>query len=77
MFYKRLLQAPITLGESFFLFGPRGTGKTMWVKTEFPNGLYLDLLDSSLYGGERREYHDSVQVIPFEELLKELPRILS
>ena len=32
-------------GQSFFLFGPRGTGKTTWLKQRFPEALYLDLLD--------------------------------
>jgi predicted AAA+ superfamily ATPase len=30
--------------HSFFLFGPRGTGKSTLVKESFPNALYLDLL---------------------------------
>ncbi len=43
--YARILQAPQR--QSFFLFGPRGTGKTNWVKTKFPSVLTIDLL-----GGE-------------------------
>ncbi|MDY6904353.1 MAG: ATP-binding protein [Thermodesulfobacteriota bacterium] len=35
--------------SSFFLFGPRGTGKTTWLKTHCADALHLDLLDSSLY----------------------------
>ncbi|NGX35047.1 MAG: hypothetical protein K1060chlam1_01415 [Candidatus Anoxychlamydiales bacterium] len=46
--YKRLLQKPLKTNQSFFLFGPRGTGKTQWVKKTFPNALYLDLLESNL-----------------------------
>lgn len=30
--------------HSFFLFGPRGTGKSMWVKEKFKNSLYIDFL---------------------------------
>jgi predicted AAA+ superfamily ATPase len=30
--------------QSFFLFGPRGTGKSTWIKQHFKNALYLDLL---------------------------------
>ncbi|MDR0727857.1 MAG: AAA family ATPase [Puniceicoccales bacterium] len=30
--------------ESFFLFGPRGTGKTLWLRQTFPKALHLDLL---------------------------------
>jgi predicted AAA+ superfamily ATPase len=47
--YKRLLQAPLNSNRSFFLFGPRGTGKTHWVKTALPSALYIDLLESTLY----------------------------
>ena len=31
--------------QNFFLFGPRGTGKTTWLTQRFPDALYLDLLD--------------------------------
>lgn len=46
--YKRLLTPPPSK-QSFFLFGPRGTGKTVWVKSFYPNALYFDLLESALY----------------------------
>jgi len=32
--------------QSFFLFGPRGTGKTTWLQTAFPDSQRLDLLNS-------------------------------
>ena len=38
----RLFQSPSSY--SFFLFGPRGTGKSTWVKKHYPNALYIDLL---------------------------------
>ena len=47
--YPRLLEIPAESDQSFFLFGPRGTGKTTWLKERFPNALYLDLLDHRLY----------------------------
>lgn len=47
--FNRLLTKPIQLKKSFFLFGPRGTGKTSWVKQNFPNALYFDLLSSKTY----------------------------
>ena len=31
---------------SFFLLGPRGTGKTWWTQHSFPNALRLDMLDA-------------------------------
>ncbi len=42
----RLLRAP---GQSFFLFGPRGTGKSTWVRETFPAAKRFDLLDTALY----------------------------
>lgn len=35
--------------ESFFLFGPRGTGKTTWLKLNFPDALWVDLLEPDLF----------------------------
>lgn len=45
--YNRLLVSPAQ--KSFFLFGPRGTGKTTWVKSNFPDALYFDLLDDKVF----------------------------
>ncbi|MFH0986088.1 MAG: AAA family ATPase [Candidatus Omnitrophota bacterium] len=41
--YTRLLLPP---DHSFFLFGPRGTGKTTWLKTTFKYAKWFDLLRS-------------------------------
>lgn len=38
---KRLLKAP---SQSFFLLGPRGTGKTTWLKAHYPQAVWIDLL---------------------------------
>lgn len=43
--YNRLLGKHKQLKTSFFLFGPRGTGKTHWIRQAFPKALYFDLLD--------------------------------
>lgn len=45
--YSRIIKHPEN--KSFFLFGPRGTGKTTWLKTTFENAIYLDLLDAELF----------------------------
>src|SRR6184192_666625 len=42
---NRFFEAP---AGSFFLFGPRGTGKTTWLRQAFPQGLLLDLLEPDL-----------------------------
>ena len=45
-FYPRLLTPP---QGSFFLFGPRGAGKSTWLRGVFPNAHRIDLLDERLY----------------------------
>lgn len=45
--YSRLITIP--KDKSFFLFGPRGTGKTTWVKTTFPKAVYIDLLEAEIF----------------------------
>jgi len=45
-YIKRLLRVP---DRSFFLFGPRGVGKTTWLRKTLPDVSFFDLLDSSLY----------------------------
>ncbi len=47
--YKRSLSLPLDVNKSFFLFGPRGVGKTAWLKQHLNNNLYYDLLNSELY----------------------------
>src|SRR5437016_12914130 len=39
--YTRLLELP---ERSFFLFGPRGTGKTTWLRDKLPDAVWFDLL---------------------------------
>lgn len=86
--YSRLLQPQ--KDKSFFLFGPRGTGKTTWVKSEFPSAVYLDLLEAELFNDltanpQRLENFipkgfkdwiiiDEVQRVP--ELLNEVHRLI-
>ena len=43
---QRFFQLP---RSSFFLFGPRGTGKSTWLQEALPEALYLDLLQPDSY----------------------------
>jgi len=45
----RFFQDP---GSHFFLFGPRGTGKTTWLRQHFPDAVWIDLLSPN----EQRQY---------------------
>ncbi len=44
--YKRRLAAPEV---SFFLLGPRGTGKSTWLRARFPDAYTVDLLSEERY----------------------------
>ena len=86
--YSRIISPP--KNKSFFLFGPRGTGKTTWVKAAFPKAIFVDLLESEVYNDllanpqrlEKfipRDFNnwiiiDEVQRIP--ELLNEIHRLI-
>lgn len=45
--YARLFNPPKQ--QSYFLFGPRGTGKSSWVQSRYPKAAYIDLLDAETY----------------------------
>jgi predicted AAA+ superfamily ATPase len=86
--YPRIISPP--KDKSFFLFGPRGTGKTTWVKAAFPKAVFIDLLESEVYNDllanpQRLERFipadfkdwviiDEIQRIP--ELLNEVHRLI-
>lgn len=86
--YSRLLK--ISSEKSFFLFGPRGTGKTTWVKKTFKDAVYIDLLEAEIYyellaNPQRLEKYiplnnknwvilDEVQRVP--DLLNEVHRLI-
>jgi predicted AAA+ superfamily ATPase len=86
--YSRIINH--SQGRSFFLFGPRGTGKTTWVKATFPDAVFIDLLESELFislfaNPQRLEMYipknfnnwiiiDEIQRIP--ELLNEVHRLI-
>jgi predicted AAA+ superfamily ATPase len=43
---NRLFNNP---SQSFFLFGPRGTGKSTWVVERYPGAVRIDLLDDGVF----------------------------
>ncbi len=45
---ERILNPPL---QSFFLLGPRGTGKSTWLQALFPDALVIDLLSEAIYQG--------------------------
>lgn len=83
-------KAQIDPAVSWFVFGPRGTGKTHWLKNQFAGATYLDLLESRTFNllsadPQRLEgliplqpetpiIIDEIQKIP--ELLNEVHRLI-
>ena len=43
---SRFFEVPV---QSCFLFGPRGTGKSTWLRDRLPDALFLDLLEPALH----------------------------
>jgi len=46
---KRKLQLPAKPEESFFLWGPRQSGKSMLLKADYPDAIWYDLLKTDLF----------------------------
>jgi uncharacterized protein len=45
--FKRIISYP--KNKSFFLFGPRGVGKTTWLKNNFTKAIYINLLKAETF----------------------------
>ncbi|MCK5799052.1 MAG: hypothetical protein KAI47_17790, partial [Deltaproteobacteria bacterium] len=45
MIYDRQLRLPPPGKETFFLWGPRQTGKSSLLRATYPDSLYIDLLE--------------------------------
>ncbi len=88
--YSRLLSVPKT--QSFFLFGPRGTGKTAWLRQTLPpssriksgdlDGLALFREEYPmaktwlLYAGTRAWQQRETRIVPVESWLREIRKTL-
>lgn len=86
--YSRNLK--IESDSSCFIFGPRGTGKTSWLRSEYPDVIYIDLLEAEMFNSltgnpQRIENYippienqlviiDELQRVP--ELLNEVHRLI-
>lgn len=57
--YRRVARLP---AQSFFLLGPRGTGKSNWIRQVLPETRRIDLLDEARFQ----------EILPVAEFLAEL-----
>lgn len=71
--------------QSYFLFGPRGTGKSTWLKATYPEAYWVDLLDPEQFrffsaGPERLrlllEENPGKKIVVIDEVQK-VPEILN
>ncbi|MBN1684140.1 MAG: ATP-binding protein [Gammaproteobacteria bacterium] len=60
----RILEKPLQNPKSFFLLGPRGTGKTYWLKQKLKDVVYVDLLDMETYRLLIADPHRLLEFIP-------------
>lgn len=70
---------------SFFLFGPRGTGKTTWLKQNYPDAIWIDLLEPDifrLYSGRPERLREIILAYPEKRTviideIQKIPELLS
>lgn len=71
--------------QSYFIFGPRGTGKSTWLKGHYKDAFWIDLLDPELFrlyaGAPERlkqilEEHPNHKVVVIDEIQK-VPELLN
>lgn len=79
--YERFFSPP---GQSYFLFGPRGTGKSTWLRENYPQAFWIDLVDPESFrfyaaGPERLRQilseRSDVKIIVIDEVQK-APQLL-
>ncbi len=51
-FIDRELKFELPQGKSMFLWGPRKTGKTHWIKRQFKESFLIDLLQSEVFADD-------------------------
>jgi predicted AAA+ superfamily ATPase len=66
--FNRLLNIPEK--QSFFLFGPRGTGKSYWLHHFFPDEIYFDLLNARIFTELLAMPERIEQRIPIKQVLE-------
>ena len=82
MFSRFLNFSPLLEHRSIFLFGPRRTGKSTYLRTTFPNAVYYDLLDGRVFRDLsaspeliRQRLHPNDTLVIIDEVQK-LPQLL-
>jgi predicted AAA+ superfamily ATPase len=75
--FDRILSLETTLAEkSVFLFGPRQTGKSTYLRQRFPDALFIDLLDTRLQLALVREPSRLHEMVEAERRLRGTTQLL-
>jgi predicted AAA+ superfamily ATPase len=64
---KRMLKAP---KQNFFLMGPRGSGKSTWLRAIFPDAYIIDLLSENTYQrllASPGQFADELRAVPSDQ----------
>ena len=67
--YDRFFAAP---PSSYFLFGPRGTGKTTWLSTRYTDSIRIDLIDpenARFYGAAPERLKQTIAASPDRKIV--------
>ena len=77
MILQRILKAP---EQSFFLLGPRGSGKSTWLRVAFPDAYVIDLLSEEVYQrllANPGLFADEVRAVPTDKwvIIDEVQRL--
>lgn len=80
---NRILNIQLPPGKSAFLWGPRKTGKTYWIKHHFPDAIVIDFLKTDIFADYisrpsllRERYSDTQKLIVIDEV-QMVPDILN
>jgi predicted AAA+ superfamily ATPase len=78
----RIIKVPV---QSFFLLGPRGSGKSTWLKATFPDAYVIDLLSEEAYQrllADPGQFADELRAVPADrwvivDEVQRLPNLLN
>ena len=80
-YYHRALEK---ISGSYFLLGPRGTGKTTWLKHQYPDAVWINLLEAELfqyYSARPQRLRELIEAYPEKKVviideIQKIPELL-
>ena len=76
-YIQRILKLSLPKGQSAFLWGPRQTGKSTFLKQKFPQSHWINLLNSKNYLKYNKEpWRLSEEIVALDERLLQHPIVI-